>query len=366
MAQAALRMPVISKSTHAGGNARLSYAASAMQGYRNTMEDAHATIEDLDVSTNTSFFGVYDGHGGCAVARYCANHLHTKVLEQEDFSGNLPNALGKAFLRMDDMLRNQEASRELTRYNSGYEYFRTADKSSWLKCTPCLQKPVYRGPLEEGCTACVVLIRNNQIVVGNAGDARCVISRMGQATALSNDHKPNFPAESARIQAAGKIVTFSRGCYRVGDGIAVSRSIGIAYMFVGCAGYSSAINCVVTGIFLLYTGDLLYKQDKTKGPDQQALTCCPDITSTQITDDTEFLVIACDGIWDVLSNQAVVDFVNMRLRRGMTLALICESLLHEAVSHDPPSMDNMSVILVVFHHADKKNPGQTSRRRSFS
>uniref|UniRef100_A0A0E0H2S6 protein-serine/threonine phosphatase n=1 Tax=Oryza nivara TaxID=4536 RepID=A0A0E0H2S6_ORYNI len=299
--QRPLQVPDITKSTHSGGNTVLAYASSAMQGYRSTMEDAHATIENLDAPTNTSFFGVYDGHGGSAVAR------------------------------MDEMLRNQAASKELTEYGSGNEYWRTAGRS-WLRCAPCVQGPVYCGPLAEGCTACVVLIRNTQIVVGNAGDARCVISRNGQAIALSNDHKPNFPEETQRIVAAGGSVSFSRGSHRVNNGIAVSRAIGIAYMFVG--------------------GDLSYKNNKKLRPEQQLLTCSPEIRADQLTDDTEFLVIACDGVWDVLANQAVVDFVRLHLNNGVELSVICESLLQEAITRDPPSTDNMSVILVRFLHPE--------------
>uniref|UniRef100_A0A0E0CGX6 protein-serine/threonine phosphatase n=1 Tax=Oryza meridionalis TaxID=40149 RepID=A0A0E0CGX6_9ORYZ len=299
--QRPLQVPDISKSTHSGGNTVLAYASSAMQGYRSTMEDAHATIENLDAPTNTSFFGVYDGHGGSAVAR------------------------------MDEMLRNQAASKELTEYGSGNEYWRTAGRS-WLRCAPCVQGPVYCGPLAEGCTACVVLIRNTQIVVGNAGDARCVISRNGQAIALSNDHKPNFPEETQRIVAAGGSVSFSRGSHRVNNGIAVSRAIGIAYMFVG--------------------GDLSYKNNKKLRPEQQLLTCSPEIRADQLTDNTEFLVIACDGVWDVLANQAVVDFVRLHLNNGVELSVICESLLQEAITRDPPSTDNMSVILVRFLHPE--------------
>ncbi|BAH92731.1 Os04g0500900 [Oryza sativa Japonica Group] len=299
--QRPLQVPDITKSTHSGGNTVLAYASSAMQGYRSTMEDAHATIENLDALTNTSFFGVYDGHGGSAVAR------------------------------MDEMLRNQAASKELTEYGSGNEYWRTAGRS-WLRCAPCVLGPVYCGPLAEGCTACVVLIRNTQIVVGNAGDARCVISRNGQAIALSNDHKPNFPEETQRIVAAGGSVSFSRGSHRVNNGIAVSRAIGIAYMFVG--------------------GDLSYKNNKKLRPEQQLLTCSPEIRADQLTDDTEFLVIACDGVWDVLANQAVVDFVRLHLNNGVELSVICESLLQEAITRDPPSTDNMSVILVRFLHPE--------------
>ncbi|EAY94743.1 hypothetical protein OsI_16521 [Oryza sativa Indica Group] len=98
--------------------------------------------------------------------------------------------------------------------------------------------------------------------------------------------------------------------------------------------------------------DLSYKNNKKLRPEQQLLTCSPEIRADQLTDDTEFLVIACDGVWDVLANQAVVDFVRLHLNNGVELSVICESLLQEAITRDPPSTDNMSVILVRFLHPE--------------
>ncbi|KAK1650522.1 hypothetical protein QYE76_068327 [Lolium multiflorum] len=98
----------------------------------------------------------------------------------------------------------------------------------------------YEGPQIEGSTACVALIRGNQIIVGNVGDSRCVLSRNGQAIDLSTDHKPNEAGERARIEAAGgsvvqrEVLVFDAlgrmrielGAYRVDGIIAVSRALG--------------------------------------------------------------------------------------------------------------------------------------------
>ncbi|OAY71988.1 putative protein phosphatase 2C 21 [Ananas comosus] len=67
-----------------GENDRLRFGLSCMQGWRANMEDAHAALPDLDEST--SFFGVYDGHGGKVVAKFCAKYLHTQVLKNEAYS----------------------------------------------------------------------------------------------------------------------------------------------------------------------------------------------------------------------------------------------------------------------------------------
>ncbi|XP_006646383.1 probable protein phosphatase 2C 42 [Oryza brachyantha] len=323
-----VQLPEVSKTTYTGGNARLVYASSSMQGYRSTMEDALIAFESLNDLNETSFFGVYDGHGGCAVAKYCANNLHIRFLQEEDFHVNLPNALRKAFLRVDEMLQNKASRRELSGYGSGSRVY----KASCFGCTPCLPGLCYRGPLKEGCTACVVVIRNNQIIVGNAGDSRCVLSRNGQAIALSRDHRLVSTAEYIRIVAAGGNVAIADGLYYVSNGIGVSRAIG----------YFSL------------------KQNKMLPNEEQALICMPEINSEQITLDTEFLVIASDGIWDALSNQAVVDFVNIRLKHGVDPFVICESLLNVAVTHEPPALDNLSVILVKFLHPDAA--GASGRR----
>ena len=83
-----------------------------MQGWRISMEDAHACILDLqaagDEAKSTpadkrlSFFGVYDGHGGDKVAIYTGDHLHEIVAKQEPFKeGDIKKALQDGFLATD-------------------------------------------------------------------------------------------------------------------------------------------------------------------------------------------------------------------------------------------------------------------------
>jgi protein phosphatase 1G len=69
----------------------------------------------------------------------------------------------------------------------------------------------------------VVIIRGNQIIVGNVGDSRCVLSKNGQAISLSFDHKPHHEAERERIQRAGGHVFLQR----ILGMLATSRAIGI-------------------------------------------------------------------------------------------------------------------------------------------
>nr|GEW02407.1 probable protein phosphatase 2C 60 [Tanacetum cinerariifolium] len=98
-----LSTPNTDKLSQDGENENLRYGASAMQGWRTSMEDAHAAYPDLDCST--SFFGVYDGHGGGSVSKFCAKYLHQQLIKHEAYSsGDLGTAAQKSFLRMDEMM----------------------------------------------------------------------------------------------------------------------------------------------------------------------------------------------------------------------------------------------------------------------
>jgi len=93
-----------------------------MQGWRISMEDAHATILDLQVEdgkennpksaeSRLSFFGVYDGHGGDRVAVFAGENIHKIVAKQEAFKkGDVEQALKDGFLATDRAILNgQEA-----------------------------------------------------------------------------------------------------------------------------------------------------------------------------------------------------------------------------------------------------------------
>lgn len=79
---------------------------------------------------------------------------------------------------------------------------------------------------DDGSTAITCLVRGNRVMIANVGDSRAVASISGRAIALSVDHKPNLPAERARIQNAGGTVTSMMGCHRVMGMLAMSRALG--------------------------------------------------------------------------------------------------------------------------------------------
>lgn len=177
---------------------------------------------------------------------------------------------------------------------------------------------------DSGSTAVVALIRNKEIYVANAGDSRCILCRAGKAIDLSIDHKPEDDTEKNRIQAAGGKVT-EEG--RVNGGLNMSRAIG----------------------------DHFYKRNTSKSPKEQMITALPDIMTETLQENDEFLVLACDGIWNSMSSQEVVDFVKEKLKDEQNkkqLSLICEQLFNRCLAPntmgDGTGCDNMTCIIVTF------------------
>ncbi|EEE57307.1 hypothetical protein OsJ_07390 [Oryza sativa Japonica Group] len=150
-------LPVESKFTFEEENDRIKYVVSSMQGWGEKMEDAHAAILNLDDTTSTSFFGVYDGHGGAEVALYCAKQFHIELCNHEDYHNDLINALDNVFLSMDENLQQSDAWRELViPHDNGCMYFLKAGV-----CAKPFPQATYTGPAYEGSTACVVVIRGD-------------------------------------------------------------------------------------------------------------------------------------------------------------------------------------------------------------
>uniref|UniRef100_A0A0E0GIK8 protein-serine/threonine phosphatase n=1 Tax=Oryza nivara TaxID=4536 RepID=A0A0E0GIK8_ORYNI len=320
-------LPVESKFTDEKENDRIKYVVSSMQGWGEKMEDAHAAILNLD-DTMTSFFGVYDGHGGAEVASYCAKRFHIELCNHEDYDSNLSNAMRSAFYSMDEDLQLSDAWRELViPRNNGWMYFIKAGVCANLSPFP---QATYTAPSYEGSTACLVVIRGDQLIVGHAGDSRCVLSRNGQASALSVDHKPDSESERERVQNAGGVaVGYS---YRKIMGRWVTKKQWGFTDFKGRVSISRSI------------GDFACKKNERLPPEDQMLTCNPDILTMDITDDMEFLVIATEGLWCNMTNQNVVDHTHDRLLEGAEARVICEELVQFGL----PSGDNTTVILVLF------------------
>lgn len=102
-------------------------------------------------------------------------------------------------------------------------------------------------------------------------------------------------------------------------------------------------------------GDLKYKGNTNIPPEAQMITSEPDICREKLRPEDEFMLIACDGVWDVMSNQEAIDFVRERLTANpeRKLSEICEEIFMACLAQDPKKTsglggDNMTAVLVRF------------------
>ncbi|XP_063916035.1 probable protein phosphatase 2C T23F11.1 [Zophobas morio] len=171
---------------------------------------------------------------------------------------------------------------------------------------------------QSGSTAVAIIIKNNLLYCANVGDSRAVASVGGRAEPLSFDHKPYVKEEYDRILAAGGRVFDNR----VNGNLALSRALG----------------------------DFIFKRNEEKPPEEQIVTAYPEVQVHELTPDWEFVVVACDGIWDVMSNEEVVAYVRERIATGMEPEEICESLMMTCLAPDCVmaglGCDNMTVVII--------------------
>lgn len=301
-----LDKPITEKETFSGNieGKKIQFAVSAMQGWRRDMEDAHITQNHFPGAPSLSLFSVFDGHGGSLVANQSKQRLVDKLKGMNGFTSSLsdPGKLGvfmqEAYLEMDDDLRDMPE--------------------------------VKGGEDKSGCTALSVLITDKHIICANAGDSRSVMGTSGRTVELSYDHKPTNRPEKDRIEKANGTVTNKR----VNGDLAVSRALG----------------------------DFEYKKESQLPAREQQVSGEPDIKFVERAAGDEFVILACDGIWDVMSSEDANNFVRTLMSEGeKDLSLICEEMLDECLLRN--SRDNMSVILIVFEEGVTYGVGEGVKGR---
>ncbi|KAJ7524289.1 hypothetical protein O6H91_18G085600 [Diphasiastrum complanatum] len=159
---------------------------------------------------------------------------------------------------------------------------------------------------DAGSTASTAVLVGDRLIVANLGDSRVVLCKGGQAVPLSTDHKPNRLDERQRIEEAGGVVLWA-GTWRVGGILAVSRAFG----------------------------------DRSL---KKYISADPEIQEEVIKEDVEFLILASDGLWDVITNKDAVTLV-----RTIPDPESAARRLSDEASRKG-SADNITTIVVRFHH----------------
>mmetsp|Transcript_48810 Transcript_48810/g.156340 ORF Transcript_48810/g.156340 Transcript_48810/m.156340 type:complete len:317 (+) Transcript_48810:291-1241(+) len=248
-------------------------------GMRSYMEDCHAVVASyqpangygvpIDDGVLRTFCGVYDGHNGAKAAQHAAQRLHIIL-------GGMP------------AMRNWSGSR------AGAEEEEAAIGAAFHKTFHDLDDEILKSTFDEGTrdgsTVCVAVRIGGMLYTAHAGDSRAVMCRRGGvAKRLTEDHKPDLEVERARVESVGGRVEFA-GCWRVicepsedrpGAGLAVARSLG---------DYDFKHPIPLVGVD-------------------------PDVLRVELVEGDSFVILASDGVWDVIDDQGAVDVVSEALAR---------------------------------------------------
>lgn len=255
----------------------LDVGVTGMQGWRLEMEDAHIA-EEIGSRKDHVFLAVFDGHGGAGAAIYAEHHMVPTLEKTEQWKQYLAGdaqditllgeALKVAFVQLDQDIKKHQEQ-------SG-------------------------GQDTSGCTSVTAIITPKYIICANAGDSRCCLGENGRAEPMSIDHKPYDDEERRRIEEAGGTVQWKR----VDGDLAVSRALG----------------------------DFQYKNRPDLPADKQKVSCLPEIRvwERKLTDDV--LLLACDGLWDVMSNDEAIEEVRSIFQSGERNAmLVAEEMIDVAL-----------------------------------
>lgn len=256
---------------------------SHAQGRRPTMEDEHLAVAfDLKIEGRVypiRLFGIFDGHGGKEASKYIRDHLRAKLEEaliEFNSEGLSEKGIWKAL-----KLTTARISRDFK-----HRFGRVAD--------------------EQGSTATIAMILDQNIWTANVGDSRIVLDNNGVPMQLTEDAKPDNPRYRKWIEERGGRVRVN-GVARINGDLAVARAIG----------------------------------DFRLGA---AITARSKITRTPLSEVAHgsHLVLCCDGIYDVASTREVVSAVHRD--RHLTAAELAANITYSAYASE--SGDNLSAMVI--------------------
>ncbi|KAL8199686.1 hypothetical protein R6Q57_013254 [Mikania cordata] len=293
------------------------YGSMSVIGRTRVMED-EITVKlnlcrpEINGYRPVHFFGVYDGHGGYHVSALCKQNMHI-IIEQE---------LMRVKPTAESLTGGQLVEQWRTAVNRSFERM-DAMALTLCQCDVPENLKVCRNHPQlslVGSTAVVVLLTDEHIVVGNCGDSRAVLCRNREAVPLSVDHKPDREDERARIEALGGRIVFAGNEARVEGVLAMTRAIGDRFL-------------------------------------KQVVISEPEFMFMKREADDVSLILASDGLWDVLSSELSCDVVHkcqqenyngslgmMAAGDGGAMFPVAALLVRLALGRR--SSDNISVIVV--------------------
>lgn len=243
-----------------------------------------------------AFFAVMDGHGGTFVALYVKDHLHDNIVNHPCFFTDTKKAILEGFQKTETSLQ---------------EYAK--------------QKGVDIGGI--GSTATVAILIGNLLYVANLGDTEAVLSIEGTTLVMTTLHTLANPTEKERLEQIGAEILANKDPKknRVGHPVWNKHLINIA----------------LTRTF----GDIYFKDSRFTQGKPSGLITEPSIQDDIVTKKDDFLIIASDGFWEVVTYEEAVRWVK-RFQGEMKINNICKTLTDLAKSRN--ASDNTTVLIVSF------------------
>ena len=285
---------------------------SSMGNVREYNEDAITATKVVlnnDENNYFYFFGVYDGHGGKGCSFYLKDNLHNNVKEFSELGIKL------GIEKTEENFKKDEGLNE-------------------------------NGEIKDGSGSCgiIAMIKDRKLIIANVGDSRLVIYKNGKVSFTTEDHKPGTENEKKRIEAAGGKIYQTPSLFPLYQN---GKEIEIPWRVL--PGRLS-----VSRTF----GDIEAKEEKFGGM-KGVVVALPDITEIELNDEYNFIVIGCDGIFDVLSNEELLECIHIVLKEKKMTEFINDEDVHElcgdfaamiiksALAKD--SFDNVSCIVIALN-----------------
>eukprot|EP00300_Choanocystis_sp_HF-7_P000232 c10202_g1_i1.p1 GENE.c10202_g1_i1~~c10202_g1_i1.p1 ORF type:complete len:406 (+),score=66.42 c10202_g1_i1:91-1308(+) len=297
-----LRKPVTDVLVASGMHKRLHVVTAAMQGWRSTMEDAHLAVLRTMVGK---------GRG----------------LEREiDILGVFD---GHAGVSVPNYLRHRIVAGIKDSYHIGKGNMGRGFRELFLDTDRlvCAKDELADG----GSTAVLTLIDRDRIYTAWVGDSRCVLCQDGKAVPMTEDHTTAVASERDRVIKAGSKIVHNR----VNGALAMTRAFG----------------------------DRVFKCNPNLSESRQAVIARPQVRSASLAR-TQFIVLACDGVWEMMSADAVVAAVLDGLADDDTLDVIAVQILRKCLARASDSSgkgrDNMTLQIAVVSHTDSSGSASSS------
>ena len=312
-----------------------------IDGFKHWQDGSNYSCREIEKANpssqcdNMSFFAVYDGHAGTYAAKFVCERLHKYIYWHPKFlDENLEACVKEAFLSLDeDLLRSQVQNKDYS-----------------------------------GCTAAIALVRETTLCVAMLGDSRVILCRNGATEELLAAHSPGLESEKARIESVNGWVTKEKELLisrlrhmDLNDPFvkekAQKQSFVQVYRVNGDLGVARAFGdpeFKENGLQNSPTTLWNWPKEHGKSFSGSLLTSTPDIRVTELLPSDDFIILACDGLWDVLTPTEAVNRVTKYFsEQGMTEDQASQKLVELAMKLG--SSDNVSIIVVRFVHTSSLN-----------